>query len=50
MIVCHMSERGQNIILITIDIGLDNWLTFLSFVTVNEIINLRKIMVVGDMA
>ena len=40
----------QNIVLYSIDINLDNWLTLLGLLSVYEILDLRKIMVVGDMA
>ena len=50
MVVCHMSQKVQDIILISIDIILDNWLTLLGILSVYEILVLRKIMVVGDMA
>ena len=40
----------QNIVLFSIDINLDNWLTLLGLLGVYEILDLRKIMVVGDMA
>ena len=50
MIVCHMREKVQNIVLFSIDITLDNWLTLLGLLGVYEILDLRKIMVVEDMA
>ena len=40
----------QNIILISIDINLDNWLTLFELLSVYEILDSRKIMVVRDMA
>ena len=40
----------QNIVLFSIDISLDNLLTLLGFLGVYEILYLRKIMVVGDLA
>ena len=40
----------QNIILISIDINLDNRLTLFGLLSVYEILDLRKIMVVRDMA
>ena len=40
----------QNIIPISIDISLDNWLTLFGLHSDYEILDLRKIMVVGDMA
>ena len=40
----------QNIILFSIDISLYNLLTLLGLLSVYEILDLRNIMVVGDMA
>ena len=39
-----------NIILLSIDISLDNLLTLLGLLSVYKILDLRNIMVVGDMA
>ena len=50
MIVCHMSYKVQNIILVSIDISLDNSFTLFGLLSVYEILDLRKKMVVGDMA
>ena len=50
MIVCHMSLKVQNIILFSTDISLANLLTLFRLHNVCEILDLRKMMVVGDMA
>ena len=50
MIVFHMSLKVQNIILISIESSLDNFLTLLGLLSACEILDLRKIMNVEDMA
>ena len=40
----------QNNVLFSIDISLDKWLTLLRLLSVYEILDLRKIMILGDIA